>query len=110
MLLFDHNLSVRLVQRLADLFPSATHVTRVALDHASDQDVWKFAKEHAYTIVTKDSDFNDLSTLYGSPPKVIWLRIGNSSTKQIENILRKQSVTIHDFIAHSVSSILEILA
>jgi predicted nuclease of predicted toxin-antitoxin system len=110
MLLFDQNISVRLIQRLADLFPGATHVTRVGLDRASDQQVWEFAKEHDYAIVTKDSDFNDLSTLYGSPPKVIWLRIGNSSTEQIESMLRKQSIAIHDFIAHAPSSILEILA
>lgn len=110
MLLFDQNISVRLIQRLADLFPGATHVTRVGLDCASDHQVWEFAKEHDYAIVTKDSDFNDLSTLYGSPPKVIWLRIGNSSTEKIESMLRKQSIAIHDFIAHAPSSILEILA
>jgi predicted nuclease of predicted toxin-antitoxin system len=73
-LLFDHHLSRKLVARVADLFESS-HVVLHGLDQASDLEVWTFARANGYTIVTKDNDFNDLSTLLGAPPKIIWLRI-----------------------------------
>jgi predicted nuclease of predicted toxin-antitoxin system len=109
MLLFDHNLSSRLVQRLADLFPNATHVALVGLDTATDREVWDHAKANGLAITTKDSDFTDLSTLLGTPPKVVWLHIGNSSTNTIEEILRRNSIAIHEFLNDPHSSILEIV-
>jgi len=39
--------------------------------------VWQYAKDNNFIIVTKDSDFYDLSLVQGSPPKVIWLQSGN---------------------------------
>lgn len=87
-LLFDHNLSPRLVSRLADLFPDSTQVYLLGLDQASDVEIWQYAKDHGYLIVSKDADFSDLSVLRSYPPKLIWLRRGNCTTKQVELILR----------------------
>lgn len=50
--------------------------------------MWEFAKTNEFYIVTQDADFAERSRLYGSPPKVIWLRCGNIPTKQVERILR----------------------
>jgi predicted nuclease of predicted toxin-antitoxin system len=88
-LLFDQNLSPRLVNRLADLHPGSSHVFSLGIDRGSDDEVWERARQDGYTIVTKDSDFGDLSVLRGFPPKVIWVRVGNCSTKQIEDLIRK---------------------
>jgi predicted nuclease of predicted toxin-antitoxin system len=96
-LLFDHNLSFRLVARLADLFPDSSHVLTAGLDQVPDEDVWLYAYEHDCIIVTKDADFNDLSVFRGSPPKVIWLRIGNCTTKEIEHLLRSNYDIINKF-------------
>lgn len=68
-LLFDQNLSPRLVNALADLYPQSSHVSLVELADAADRDVWIFAKKHDFTIVSKDADFGDLSLLYGFPPQ-----------------------------------------
>ncbi len=87
-LLFDQNLSPRLVARLADLFPDSSHVFWAGLDRASDQIVWNFARDNDLTLVTKDVDFSELSTLHGFPPKVIWLRLGNCTTVEVETSLR----------------------
>jgi len=76
-LLFDHNLSPRLVRGLADRYSDTTHVFLVGLDRASDMAVWTYAQTNDYMIVTKDSDFSDVSVLRGFPPKVIWLRLGS---------------------------------
>jgi predicted nuclease of predicted toxin-antitoxin system len=97
-LLFDHNLSPRLVERLADVYEGATHVYLLGLERASDHTVWLYAKEHGFTIVSRDADFSDLSIVLGFPPKVIWIRSGNCSTAQIEQLLRAhhQAITALD--------------
>ena len=77
-LLFDHNLSSRLVSRLTHRYPNASHVGLVGLERAADLTVWRYAQTNDYIIVTKDSDFNDVSVLRGFPPKVIWLHLGSS--------------------------------
>lgn len=87
-LLFDQNLSPRLVQLLADIFPGSDHVFRLGLDEAGDTKVWEYANENNFTFVTKDADFGDMSVLRGFPPKVIWIRRGNCKTSDIEKILK----------------------
>ena len=87
-LLFDQNLSPTLVARLADVFRSSSHVSLLGLDRSDDVVVWDYALNNDFLLVTKDADFSDLSTLRGFPPKVIWLRLGNCTTAQIETLLR----------------------
>jgi predicted nuclease of predicted toxin-antitoxin system len=87
-LLFDHNLSPRLVDWLADLYPGSSHVFLLGLDRSPDDDVWRYAGANGFTIVTKDSDFEDFSVLRGAPPKVVWIRRGNCANREIELILR----------------------
>lgn len=93
-LLFDENLSPKLVAMLADVFPSSAHVHHVGLGSAGDDAVWKYARDHGYTLVSKDSDFHEMSLLRGCPPKVVWLKRGNCPTKHIEIILRNQAAQI----------------
>jgi predicted nuclease of predicted toxin-antitoxin system len=87
-LLFDHNLSPKLIQRLADLYPDAKHVYLLGLNTVTDRMVWEYARNHDYIIVTKDVDFSELLLLYNFPPKIIWIRRGNCSTHTIEELLR----------------------
>ena len=105
-LLFDQNLSDVLVARLSDLFPESTHVKAIGLSEADDGQIWGYAKEHGFAIISKDSDFQQRSMLYGAPPKVVWLRVGNGPTSKIEKLIRDQSVTLHTFDADPVQSIL----
>jgi predicted nuclease of predicted toxin-antitoxin system len=76
-LLLDENLSFRMVAELEVGFPESAQVTRLGLETANDRTIWGYAKKHGFTLVTQDSDFHELATLYGSPPKVIWLKCGN---------------------------------
>ena len=98
-ILFDHNLSPRLVSRLADVFTEAEHVVFAGLERASDAMVWDYARQHGYVIVSKDTDFSELSVWQGFPPKVIWLQVGNCTTAQVEAILRNRLATIADFVS-----------
>jgi predicted nuclease of predicted toxin-antitoxin system len=88
LLLFDQNLSPRLVDLLSDLYPGSIHIEAVGLGREPDRVVWDYARQRDYIIVTKDVDFSELGLLLGFPPKVIWIRRGNCSTKDIEKILR----------------------
>jgi predicted nuclease of predicted toxin-antitoxin system len=74
-LLFDQNLSPKLVKQLADLYPDSNHVYHIGIDLAPDNEMREFARRGGFVIVTKDSDFSDLCVLLGFPPKVIWIRI-----------------------------------
>lgn len=87
-LLFDQNLSHRLVTSLSDVYPGSVHVREVGLRDATDEAVWSYAAERGLTIVSKDVDFHQRSLVFGPPPKVIWIRRGNASTGQIETLLR----------------------
>jgi predicted nuclease of predicted toxin-antitoxin system len=96
-LLFDQNISPRLVHRLADIYTGSIHIRDIGLRDADDSVIWDYAKLHSFAIVSKDSDFQQRSLLYGSPPKFIWLRVGNCPVKTIEDLLRKHLVAIHIF-------------
>jgi predicted nuclease of predicted toxin-antitoxin system len=93
-LLFDHNISPALVSRLQDIFPGSNHVFRLTLHEASDAEVWDYAREHGFAIVTKDADFAELSLQQGFPPKIIWLRIGNCTSGEIEQVVRANGAAI----------------
>ncbi len=96
-LLFDQNLSHKLVRSLADLFPDSIHVRDVGLKTAADPLVWEYAKTNDLMIVSKDSDFHQRSFLYGFPPKVMWVRLGNCSTADVERVLRTNFDAIKSF-------------
>lgn len=87
-LLFDQNLSPALVSRLADLFPGSDHVSLLGLDRVPDDEVWNYARDGGFTLVSKDADFSDMNLLRGFPPRVLWLRVGNCTTAQVEALLR----------------------
>ncbi len=89
-LLLDQNLSPQLVRALGDLFPRSTHVRDVGLARATDDAVWTYAARHGYVIVSKDAEFHQRSFLLGHPPKVVWIRRGNCSTRDIETLLRER--------------------
>ena len=88
-LLFDQNLSPKLIDLFNDVFPGSSHVSLLKLDQAEDKNIWDYAKRHGFTLISKDADFGDLATLFGFPPKVIWIRHGNCTTSAVEALLKE---------------------
>ena len=88
-LLLDQNISRKLVKKLEDLFPGSNHVYLLGLHKASDEEIWNYARDNGFAIVTQDSDFNERILIHGYPPKVIWLRTGNVSTANTKRLLRE---------------------
>ena len=98
-LLLDQNISFRITSKIQDLFPGSKQVRDLGLENSKDSFLWNYAKENNYCIVTFDGDFYDLGLIKGSSPKVIWLRLGNTSTQNIEIVLRKTYELIKTFLA-----------
>ena len=96
-LLLDENLSPRLVDRLASLFPGIKHVRDIGLKQASDEQIWQTAKDQGYTVVTADTDFLVLSRRFGSPPKVVHIKDCDVPFRVIEALLRQQALAIVQF-------------
>ena len=108
-LLFDQNLFWRLPQKLADLYPDSQHVREVEMKESEDVEIWEYAKAKDFVIVTKDMDFQQRGLLFGHPPKVVRLRVGNCPVQMIEDLLRRYSVTIHTFALDENKSYLVLL-
>ncbi|MBC7911473.1 MAG: DUF5615 family PIN-like protein [Pyrinomonadaceae bacterium] len=107
-LLFDENLSHKLVRLLADLFPDSVHVRDVGLKAADDPLVWDYAKNNDLMIVSKDSDMHQRSFVFGYPPKIVWVRLGNCSTSDVERLLRRHFAAIKAFYADDYASFLSL--
>jgi predicted nuclease of predicted toxin-antitoxin system len=107
-LLFDQNLSRRLPILLAPEFPGSEQVLEIGLANADDRVVWSYAATRGLTIVSKDSDFEHLSAVLGPPPKVIWLRIGNGPTREIERLLRSRATDIRAFLSDPSAALLKL--
>jgi predicted nuclease of predicted toxin-antitoxin system len=107
-LFFDENLSFRLVSALVDVYPDSSDVQEAGLIGADDRTIWAYAAEHGFLLVSKDTDFYERSVLYGAPPKVIWLRIGNSTVRETADLLRSQYIRIRRFNDDPAASFLPI--
>lgn len=106
-LLLDENLPESLCQHLAEVFPLILHIRQVGMVGAPDSAVWEYALKHGFTVVSKDSDFVDRALMSTVSGKVIWIRLGNSSTANLHLLLRNRLDEIRSF-SHSSDAILEI--
>jgi predicted nuclease of predicted toxin-antitoxin system len=78
----------RLIELLAPLYPDSSHVRSFGLQSADDEVIWELARRQDITLVSKDSEFHQRSFLFGFPPKIIWVRLGNCSTHEVAKMLR----------------------
>jgi len=95
-LLLDENLSRRIVPSLQDAYPGSTQIASLNLNEAVDREIWEYAKQENYTIVTQDADFHEHSLLAVGPPLIVWLRCGNQPKKVILDKLIKNQKLIEE--------------
>jgi predicted nuclease of predicted toxin-antitoxin system len=107
-LLFDQHLSFKLAKKLQDVFPGSNQVRLVGLHEAEDHKIWDYARMNAFSVVSKDSDYNDRSALLGHPPKVVWLRCGNQPTAYVEQLIRSRLKELHSFELDETAGCIEI--
>lgn len=107
-LLFDENLSHKLARLLDDLFPNSIHVRDIGLESAEDPLVWGYAKNNGLVIVSKDADMHQRSFLFGHPPKIVWVRLGNCSTSEVELLIRKNREALKVFYEDEYAAFLSL--
>ena len=100
-LLFAQNISYRLIRKIKDIYPNAKQVRELGLENSTDNEIFEYAKKNNYSIVTFDSDFCDLNILKGFPPKIIWIRTGNTTTKNLEIIIGQKFELINSFLTEN---------
>lgn len=108
-LFFDQNLSFKLCDLLADLFPGSDQARLAGLDRASDAELWDHAGANGFVLVSQDVDFAEMAALKGAPPKVILLRSGNRPTKLMGETLRRNAAVIEGFVADKEARCLELI-
>lgn len=96
-LLFDQNISFRILKKLPEIFQGSSHVNSEGLMNSSDFEIWEYARTQNFIIVTQDSDFNDLYLLRGFPPKILWIQTGNFQTFELALILENRQNTLIEF-------------
>ena len=104
----DNNLAPKRVSHLADFYPDSNHVALMDLGTDDDFRVWEKARFNDFCLVMKDSDFNELLAKNGFPPKIIWIRIGNCTTKKIIELLQTHHEEILQFNQDNRAGLLEI--
>lgn len=107
-LLLDQNLSRRMLPDLVPAFPESSQVQLLDLDFADDKILWQYAKDHGFALVTLDSDFHELATLYGAPPKIIWLKCGNRPRWYVAGLLLQHRDRIKSFGDDPAFAVLEV--
>lgn len=98
-LLLDENLSRRVVPLLVADFPGTSQIALLGMEKTSDSDIWRFARDNDFVIVSKDADFHELSLLHGAPPKVIWLKTGNVTKAEVVSALLGNRAAIEEALA-----------
>lgn len=107
-LLFDQNLSHKLVDRLQEEFPGSCHVRDLGLASADDSAIVALALAQGLTIVSKDADFLALRFVLGEHVRMVWIRLGNGSTDQVEQAPRTRRASI-EALGDDPSQVIEIV-
>ena len=108
-LLFDQNISPKILKHLPPDLADCQQVRLVDLEDSADLAIFRYAGANHYAVVTFDSDFVDLNALYGVPPKIIWLNTGNLTTKNISELVVRNIETIKMYLAAQTDDILELI-
>lgn len=107
-LLLDENLSRRVIPAIVDAYPESSQIALLGMESVADGEIWEYARREGYILVTQDSDFHDLSALYGHPPKIIWLKCGNQPRRRIVEILLSIRDDVYIFANNPDLSCLEV--
>ena len=108
-LLFDQNISPRILRVLPPELSNCEQVRFVGLENSSDFDIFLFARENDFAVVSFDSDFVDLNAMHGTPPKIIYLNTGNLTTKNVSELIGDNILRISHYLNTESDDILELI-
>jgi predicted nuclease of predicted toxin-antitoxin system len=107
-LLFDQNLSPALVRELADDYPGSAHVRDFGMAQTGDTQILAFAASGGYVVVTKDGDFADAAAASSEDTRVIWIRLGNCTTREVARAFHEARDRVDDLLSGSGGRVLEL--
>lgn len=85
----------------------AIHTTHFPDGHLlQDIEIGKIAVDDNRIIVTKDSDFPDLFFLKGAPPRVVYIRLGNTRNRELTAFLEARWSVINDLLLQEAGMII----
>lgn len=108
-LLLDENLSRRIVSFIQDTYPESSQISLLGLEQEDDKTIRQYAIDNGFIIATKDADFYEMSMLYGQPPKIIWLKIGNQSKASTIKVLQDNIEAIKQVLLIDNKACIELL-
>ncbi|MGB5598048.1 MAG: DUF5615 family PIN-like protein [Thiothrix litoralis] len=79
-LLLDENLSRRIIPAIVDVYQESSQIALLGMESAADGEIWAYARQENYLLVTQDSDFHDLSALYGHLLIILTCRVLRSTS------------------------------
>ena len=96
----DAQLPPQLAPWLTETFDvPALSASFLGLRDATDDQIFGAAREAGAVIVSKDSDFLDRVRRLGSPPKLLWVTCGNTSTRHLKAVLLKVFPEAHALLS-----------
>lgn len=107
-ILLDENISWRIKKYLNIDLDKIIHIADISNSRLNDYEIWNYAKLNDCIILSHDSDFVDLVTYRGFPPKIIWLRTGNIGKLDLANKINENMLKIISFYDDKELGILEI--
>ncbi len=68
--------------------------------------MWQKAKDDGYVIVTRDADFQELSLVWGQPPKVVRLRTLNQTrVATLKVLIDNRDLMVESLLTHDLASV-----
>lgn len=108
-LLLEENLSRRIVPFIQESYPGSTQVALIGMEQADDKIIRQYAVDNGFVMTTKDADFYEMNLVYGQPPKIIWLKMGNQAKAATIKTLLDNQYTIEQVLMLDDKDCIEIL-
>ena len=65
----------------------------------ADEEIFLAAQQQGVVIISKDSDFVEMVSRYGSPPQLIWVTCGNVTNRELQIVLGKTFPEVLELLA-----------
>jgi predicted nuclease of predicted toxin-antitoxin system len=88
--LVDTNLPSRLCVWLRSHRHEAEHLVDLNLLTATDTQIWQRGRSENLVIFSKDVDFYDRALIFGTPPQVVHVEVGNCSNTRLFELLASE--------------------
>lgn len=102
-LLVDAQLPPALARWLVSKGHDAVHVFDIEFHRSRDEEIWKFALDNDFILVTKDEDFSSRVWIDRASVGLIWVTIGNCSNRTLIGVFEEKLAAIERIFSEGKS-------